>query len=83
MQYHVVLPKKVQSDLANLDARYRPRIYRALRALESDPYLGKPLEGQYKGLRSLALWPYRIIYEIRKQEMIILVIRIGHRQGVY
>jgi mRNA interferase RelE/StbE len=61
----------------------RPRVLQALEALASDPLLGKPLVGELKGLRSYRVWPYRILYEIRKRELIVLVVRIGHRQGVY
>jgi mRNA interferase RelE/StbE len=48
-----------------------------------DPFSGKKLEGELKNCYSSRAWPYRIIYEIRKKELVIVVIKIGHRQGVY
>ena len=83
MAYKIVLPRKVQKDLDEIDSRYKQRIELALISLSSDPFLGKKLDGKYKDQRSYEVRPYRIIYEIIKRELIVLIIRIGHRQGVY
>ena len=83
MAHKLVIPKKVQKDLNRIDGRYQLRVRAALVALAGNPYLGKKLEGEYKNQRSYEVRPYRIIYEIKKYELIVLIIRIGHRQGVY
>lgn len=83
MRYGVVLPKKAQKDLQRVDSRYRRRICAALEALGSDPYCGKKLEGEFRGYFSYRVWPYRIIYTLQEDHLIVLIIRIGHRQGVY
>ena len=83
MVYQVVLPKKVQKDLAKIDGRYSVRITITLKLLVQDPLVGKKLEGEHRGHYSARVWPYRIIYEIHKHELVVLVIAIGHRQGVY
>ena len=83
MVYKIVLPRKVQKDLAKIDSRYKQRIHAALASLSSDPFLGKKLEGERKNERSYEVWPYRIIYKIFQNELVVLVIRIGHRQEVY
>lgn len=83
MAYKIVIPRKVQKDLNAVDKRYKQRIQAALVSLSSDPLLGKKLDGKYKGQRSYEVWPYRIIYEIIKNKLIILIIRIHHRQGAY
>ena len=43
----------------------------------------KPLKGKYKGKFRLRVGNYRVIYEKRKAEYIILIIRIAHRKEVY
>ncbi len=83
MQYQVVIPKKVQKELSKIDSRYIARITAVLIALAGDPFLGKKLEGDHKGERSYEVWPYRIIYRIKQLELVVLIIKIGHRQGVY
>lgn len=83
MSYRVVIPRKVQKDLNRLDEQHRKRITTALLLLSDNPYAGKRLEGKRKEEWSYKIWPYRIIYQIRHSELVILVIRIGHRQGIY
>lgn len=81
--YQVVIRKAAQKNLAKIDKRYRIRINLTLIELAKDPYLGKKLEGELQNFYSLRVWPYRIIYQIIKNELIIFVIQIKHRQGVY
>ncbi|MBU1177273.1 type II toxin-antitoxin system RelE/ParE family toxin, partial [Patescibacteria group bacterium] len=45
----------------------------------NDPYLGKRLKGELKSYYSYRVWSYRIIYEIKKKELVILIIRIDYR----
>jgi len=83
MVYKIVLPKKVQKDLDKIDKRYKQKIQAALLSLSNDPFLGKKLEGIHKDKRSYEVWPYRIIYQIIRNDLVVLIIRIGHRQGAY
>ena len=83
MGYQLVVPKSVQKEIEKIDNRYKQRILAALVSLEKDPFLGKKLGGARKYERSYEVWPYRIIYHIKESELIILVVKVGHRQGVY
>ena len=83
MVFRLVLTKKVQKELERIDPRYLPRIKAVLLSLQDDPYLGKKLEGELADLRSYRIGPYRILYRVKQKELVILVITIGHRQGVY
>lgn len=83
MDYKVVLPERVASDLARIQKKYRDQIYVALKGLEKSPFLGKKLWGQYEKYRSLRVGEYRIIYQVRAPKLMVLVIKIGNRQGIY
>ena len=84
MQTHnVVLKKTAQKDLKKVDKRYKARVYEALRLLAYEPYWGKSLMGDLAGFYSLRIGLYRIIYKIFKNELVVFVIAIEHRQGVY
>lgn len=83
MGHQVILRKKVKKNLKKIDKRYRERILVALVELGKNLYLGKPLGGDLEGKFSLRVWPYRIIYEIYRKKLIIYIISIAHRQGVY
>lgn len=83
MRYQVIIPKKVQKDIAKIDGRYKQKILFALTVLSESPHIGKKLSGEYAGLRSYEVWPYRIIYEIYERRLLVNIVRVGHRQGVY
>jgi len=59
------------------------KVEKQLAYLGEDPLSGKKLLGKYKGLRSLRVWPYRIIYSIDKNKKEIWIVSILHRQGAY
>ena len=81
--YQVLLSRIAEKDLERVDKENKPRIFAALFDLRKDPYSGKKLEGKFCECYSLRVGSYRIIYEIHKTQLNILVIRIGPRQGVY
>lgn len=41
------------------------------------------LKGEISGLRRIRVGIYRVVYEVRNQELVILVVRIGHHRDVY
>jgi mRNA interferase RelE/StbE len=66
------------------DTRLRGRVVRALQGLEADPRPAgvKRLAGQEALLR-IRVGDWRILYEVREREVVVLVVRIGPRGEVY
>ena len=83
MKYKIIIPKKVQKKLESFSNKYKQKIFLSFRDLEQDPYLGKKLAGSLKEQRALRVWPYRIVYKIIKNYLVILIVKIGQREGVY
>lgn len=81
--YQIVLKKAAQKSLKKTDERYKKRIMQTVFALADNPYLGKQLEGSLRGFYSMRVWPYRIVYKIYQHDLVILIVEIAHRQGVY
>lgn len=81
--FQVVLNNTSQRKLKKIPEPYFSRIVIILKNLEINPLVGKKLEGRYKDDYSIRVWPYRIIYTIKKKELIIEVIEITHRGGAY
>jgi mRNA interferase RelE/StbE len=48
-----------------------------------NPYAGKALAGRYRGLYSYRFSSYRIVYELRKQRLVIVILRVSHRKDVF
>ncbi|TRZ81437.1 type II toxin-antitoxin system RelE/ParE family toxin [bacterium] len=83
MVFVLQIKPKARKNLDKIPENYRVRIIVALNAIVLDPFSGKKLFGKRKDQYSLHVWPYRIIYIIKKTELIVLVIDVGHRQGIY
>ena len=83
MIYTLRLHPRAEKDLAKLPEKDRSRILATLERLQLDPHIGKKLQGEYEGYFAVRVWPYRIIYTVFKRELVIVVVRIGHRQGIY
>ena len=84
--YKVILQAQADKTYRWLFQHDRPlheRIRRSLKALESNPHVGKPLAGSWKGCHSLRVGVYRIIYQIEKSILTVYVLDIGHRREIY
>jgi mRNA interferase RelE/StbE len=83
MSYRLLLSIKAGVFLKKLNKSDKKRIESRLKDLACNPELGKPLVGKLAGLWSLRMGDYRAIYEIKYNELLILVLKLGHRKNVY
>ncbi len=83
LSFDIVLSAESEQFLRKCDKAVRNRIIKSLRKLEDEPEKGKPLTSILTGLWSLRIGDYRAIYQIKNNELIILVVKIGHRKNVY
>ena len=81
--YKVKIDSKAEKQLARIDPRYQKAIKFSIDSLEENPLAGKKLDPPLVHLRSLRVGIYRILYEMFKKELIILVVSIAHRKEVY
>ena len=84
IMYNIEIEKRCLRELKNID---KPMVIRAFDVIENiiakNPYIGKQLTGKYKGLFSYRFSNHRIVYEIQKEKVTILILRIRHRKDVY
>ena len=81
--YKLTFKRSVAKDLREIPRKDLPRILRVFVKLAEDP---RPL-----GCRKLAnqeryrirLGTYRILYEIRDRELIVLVVKVAYRRDAY
>lgn len=59
------------------------RLANAIDELAQKPDLGIPLRNELKGLHKYRVGSYRIIYQILRSQLIVMVIDIGHRREIY
>ncbi|MGQ9558559.1 MAG: type II toxin-antitoxin system RelE family toxin [Desulfurispora sp.] len=84
--YKVVLSHNAERYLGRLDRKTQKRIVFALRRLASNPLDNqldiKPLRGR-AGEYRLRIGPYRIIYTLQRDVLLVYVVYIGTRGDVY
>jgi len=81
--YCVKVKASAAKALKKIAIKDRERLIVAIDALSTNPAAGGVLKGEFSGLRRLRVGDYRIVYEINGGELTVLVIRIGHRRGIY
>ncbi len=82
-KYNLVALPRFEKDLRKLDAQTRRRILATLRELQHSPEIGKPLHGALKGVHSLRIGDYRVLYQVAEKKLEIYVMSAAHRKHAY
>ncbi len=84
MKYSVRMSKEALKQLEDItDHRIRQGIFDRIKELANDPdKQGKPLKNELAGLRSIrvANQRFRVIYEVQKEQVIVIVVAVGIRK---
>ncbi len=83
MSWTVEYSQEAAKAIRRLDPQLRSRIRAAIEAIRGDPFRGKPLQLNLKGLRSWRTGDFRIVYRLVESRLEILVVAVGHRREVY
>ena len=75
--------RRAFKELRRLSADDQRRVYRAVGRLEESPLAGKALSAEWRGLRRLRVGAYRVIYGFDGKQLLVLVVRVGHRREIY
>lgn len=84
MSYSIRFDSRTRKTLERLPDDLHGRILRKLESLQQDPrpFGVEKLTGP-EDLYRVRVGDWRIVYAIRDRELIVIVIRIGHRREVY
>jgi mRNA interferase RelE/StbE len=78
----VVVTKKFERNVKSLkDRSLSERVKKVIEKVIEDPWRGKPLRFDLRGERSIHIRPYRLIYAIENDTLVLL--RFLHRKKVY
>jgi mRNA interferase RelE/StbE len=82
--YKIKWKKSAYKELRNIRREYIPKIIHSVEKLRLNPFPSgvKKLSCSEKTYR-LRVGDYRIIYEIERNSLIILIIRVKHRKDIY
>lgn len=88
MTYRLVVSEGVKKKIKKMDKHLGLMLAKDMKSkldkLEDPRRLGKALKGEHKGLWRYRIGgAYRVICDIRDDELIVLAIDIGHRKNIY
>ena len=83
MSFSIRIKESAANELRGVARPDRARIVAAIDRLAETPHLGAALKGDLRGLRRLRVEDYRIVYEIRDDELVVLVVCVAHHRDAY
>ena len=83
MSFSIRIKESAAKELRCVAKPDRARIVAAIDRLSETPHLGTSLKGDLRGLRRIRVGDYRILYEVRDKELVVLVVRVAHRGDAY
>jgi mRNA interferase RelE/StbE len=81
--YEVIVEKSVLKQLQKIPQPYYNKIKAALNNLVTDPRPNGYLKLKGREGYRIRVGDYRIIYEIKNEQLIVLVVSVAHRKDVY
>lgn len=83
MTYSLQIKESAAKEIRALPKGDRVRVVTAIDKLRMNPHQGAQLKGSSTGLRRIRVGTYRVIFEVKNEVLIVLVLRVGHRKDVY
>ncbi len=81
MDWQIQIERKAQKALKKVSEPYKSKIIEKIEGLVDEPrqHNCKKLKG-VSGLWRVRVSDYRIVYQIKDEKLLILIVRIGHRK---
>jgi len=83
MKYKIIIAEQAIKALGKLPGKIRRQISEKIDALVNNPRPAGTEKLQGANLFRIRSGDYRVIYQIKDDVLIILVVRIGHRKDIY
>ena len=81
--YNIKFEKRVSRDLKKIDKKEIPVILDQINQLTENPYPSNASKLKGRDAWRIRTGNYRIIYSVVEHDLLILVVKIGHRKDVY
>ncbi|WP_019509130.1 type II toxin-antitoxin system RelE/ParE family toxin [Pleurocapsa sp. PCC 7319] len=84
-RYRIEFDRRVKKDLRSISAKEIQRIKMAIAKLAENPrpFGCKKLKGENNEYFRIRVGNYRVIYTVEDNVLLIVIIRVGHRQEIY
>jgi mRNA interferase RelE/StbE len=83
MAYRLLYLPGAEKDIRSLPGAVAARVRHGVERLAENPRRGKRLAGELAPYWSYRVGDYRVVYEVRDDALIVLVVMLGHRREIY
>jgi len=81
--FRTVIPPPVAEVISHLPPDVKRSVKHAIRALNTDPQCGEPLQRELEGYWKYRVRRFRVVYSIDQAHRIVRIFAVGHRRSVY
>lgn len=83
--YKIVFTEQARRALKRLklSGLQKKLMMKAIDSLATNPYHGFALRRELKGFYKLRVGDYRIIYDVKRETVTVIIIADGHRKNIY
>ncbi|MBK8035549.1 MAG: type II toxin-antitoxin system RelE/ParE family toxin [Verrucomicrobiaceae bacterium] len=81
--YQIIFDRRAEKQLQSLPQAEQKRIQKAVDSLASNPRPPGTIKMSGSTSWRIRVGDYRIIYDIQDSQLIVMVIKIGHRREIY
>lgn len=77
------ISSEAEKEIKKIKKLYQSSIIEALKELEEDPFIGKPLTRELTNYFSYRIGPFRLIYKVDIADKTVEIVSAGYRSMVY
>ena len=82
MRYAIRIKASAVRELQRIQRSDRERLIAAIDRLAENPFAGSALKGELRGLRRIRVGDYRLLYEVRERDLVVLALpETQHREA--
>ena len=85
MAYRIKIDRRAAKSISKLPKNISDRVIRAVRDLAENPHPvgSRKIQGAADTYRIKVAQSYRVVYQLKNEELLIIVIGAGHRKDIY
>ena len=83
MNWRIDISRDARKELAVLPQQVQVRVSKAILALENNPFPHGAKKLKNRDGWRIRVGDYRVIFSIKTEVLVVLVVKIGHRKDVY
>ena len=82
-EYSVEISKSAAKEIRDLPKPYLVKILKIIKSLATNPHPAGSIKLTSVEAYRVRVGPYRVVYQVENEKLVILIVRVGHRKEIY